>query len=82
MKTLRIIRAARVLVERRAAYAGRKEKTHCICPFFSPLSVKHFSWIVFLQKQRYHYIWSVALNGAETWTLRAVDQKHLESFEM
>jgi hypothetical protein len=28
------------------------------------------------------YIWSVALYGAETWTLREVDQKHLESFEM
>jgi hypothetical protein len=28
------------------------------------------------------YIWSVALYGVETWTLRAVDQKHLESFEM
>jgi hypothetical protein len=28
------------------------------------------------------YIWSTALFGAETWTLRAVDQKHLESFEM
>jgi hypothetical protein len=28
------------------------------------------------------YIWSVALYGAETWTLRTVDQKHLESFEM
>jgi hypothetical protein len=28
------------------------------------------------------YIWSVALYGAETWTLRAVDQKHLGSFEM
>jgi len=28
------------------------------------------------------YVWSVALYGAETWTLRAVDQKHLESFEM
>jgi hypothetical protein len=24
----------------------------------------------------------LALYGAETWTLRAVDQKHLESFEM
>jgi hypothetical protein len=24
----------------------------------------------------------MALYGAETWTLRAVDQKHLESFEM
>jgi len=28
------------------------------------------------------YIWSLALYGAETWTLRAVHQKHLESFEM
>jgi len=28
------------------------------------------------------YIWSIALNGAETWTLRAVDQKRLESSRM
>jgi len=28
------------------------------------------------------YIWSIALYGAETGTLRAVDQKHMESFEM
>jgi len=28
------------------------------------------------------YIWSLALYGAETWTLRAVDEKHVESFEM
>jgi len=28
------------------------------------------------------YVWSIALYGAETWTLRATDQKHLESFEM
>jgi len=28
------------------------------------------------------YIWSIALYGAETWKIRAVDQKHLESFEM
>jgi hypothetical protein len=27
-------------------------------------------------------VWSIALYGAETWTLRAVDQKQLESFEM
>jgi len=27
------------------------------------------------------YVWSIALYGAETWTLRVVDQKHLESFE-
>jgi len=28
------------------------------------------------------YVWSTALYGAENWTLPAVDQKHLESFEM
>jgi len=28
------------------------------------------------------YIWSIALCGAETGTVRAVDQKQLESFEM
>ena len=28
------------------------------------------------------YVWSIALCGAETWTLRATDQKHLECFEM
>jgi hypothetical protein len=28
------------------------------------------------------YIWSIALYGAVNWALRAVDQKHLESFEM
>ena len=27
------------------------------------------------------YIWSIALYGADTWTLRAVDRKHLESFK-
>ena len=29
-----------------------------------------------------YYIWSMALYGAETWTLRAADRKYLESFEM
>jgi hypothetical protein len=28
------------------------------------------------------YIWSIALYGAENWTLRKLDQKYLESFEM
>ena len=28
------------------------------------------------------YIWSIALYGAETWALRAVEQKQLESSEM
>jgi hypothetical protein len=34
------------------------------------------------KKQVKCYIWSIALYGAETWTLRAVDQKHLGSFKM
>jgi hypothetical protein len=28
------------------------------------------------------YVWSIALYGAETWTLRAVDRKQLKSFGM
>jgi hypothetical protein len=28
------------------------------------------------------HIWSIALYGGETWTLRKVDQKYLEGFEM
>ena len=28
------------------------------------------------------YVWSMAVYGAETWTLRATDQERLESFEM
>jgi hypothetical protein len=28
------------------------------------------------------YIWTITLYGAETWTLRATDQKYLESFEV
>jgi hypothetical protein len=28
------------------------------------------------------YIWSIALYGVGNWTLRGVDQKHLQSFEM
>ena len=28
------------------------------------------------------YVWSMALYGAETWMFRAIDQKHLECFEM
>jgi hypothetical protein len=36
-----------------------------------------------LRKKRVKcYVWIVALYDAETWTLRAVDDKYLESFEM
>jgi hypothetical protein len=34
------------------------------------------------KKQAKCYVWSIALYGAETWMRWAVDQKHLESFEM
>jgi hypothetical protein len=27
------------------------------------------------------YIWSIVFSGAETWTLRKVDQKYLDSFK-
>jgi hypothetical protein len=29
-----------------------------------------------------HYIWSIALYGTKTWTLRKLDQKYVESFKM
>jgi hypothetical protein len=35
-----------------------------------------------MEKLVKYYIWSLALYGAETWTLRKVDQNSLESFEM
>ena len=28
------------------------------------------------------HIWNMAINGAETWTLRTEDLKYLENFEM
>ena len=28
------------------------------------------------------YVWSIALYGSETWTLRKLEQKYLDSFEM
>ena len=28
------------------------------------------------------YIWSIALCGVEKWTVRKIDQKYLECFEM
>jgi len=39
-----------------------------------------FIYIIFVQI--FLYIWSIALYGAETWKILAVDQKHLDSFEM
>jgi len=55
-----------------AKAAFNKKRT----PFTSTLDLK-------LRKKPVKcYVWSIALYGAETWTLRAVDQKHLETFEM
>jgi hypothetical protein len=34
------------------------------------------------KKPAKRYVWSTALCGAETWVLREVDRKYLESFEM
>jgi hypothetical protein len=28
------------------------------------------------------YVWSIALYGSDTWTLRKLERKYLESFEM
>jgi hypothetical protein len=55
---------------------------------YSNFNVMHPFWCLQLINEIRHtelvkcYIWSMALYGAETWTLRAVDKKHLESFEM
>jgi hypothetical protein len=39
-------------------------------------------WTLIYGKLVKYYSWSLALYGAETWTLRKVDQNSLESFEM
>jgi hypothetical protein len=46
-----------------------------ITPFFSEFHANSFGAVNLI-------IWSIALYGIETWTIRAVDQKHLKSFEM
>jgi hypothetical protein len=33
------------------------------------------------EKLTKHYVWNTALYGTETWTIRKVDQKHLESLK-
>jgi hypothetical protein len=55
-----------------AKAAFNKKKT----PFTSKLDL-------YLRKKLVKcYIWSIALSGGETWTLRKENQKYLESFEM
>jgi hypothetical protein len=36
----------------------------------------------FKEETKKWYVWSIALYGAETWALRKVYQKYLESFEL
>ena len=33
-------------------------------------------------KEAFSRVWSIALNGSETWKLRKLDKKYLESFKM
>jgi hypothetical protein len=75
----------------------RTEGFYCVMPLNAFLSVRcteagikfplpNFSLISYNLELRNKlvkcYIWNIALYGAETWTLRTVDQKHMESFEM
>jgi hypothetical protein len=68
--------------------------TRCICEIKSMVAMSKSAFNrkkTFFHQQTGHkfkkklvkcYIWSMALHGAEIWRLRAVDQKHLESFEL
>jgi hypothetical protein len=38
--------------------------------------------LIFEEETYECYIWSIVLYGAETWTLRKIDHKCLESFEI
>jgi len=40
------------------------------------------SGLKFEEESGKHYIWSAALCGAENWTLRKVDRKYLENFDI
>ena len=65
-------------------------RTHHLGDRMSPAS--HFdrlsSWVddhlhfIYISNLVKCYVWSIALYGAETWTLRTIDKKYLESFEM
>jgi hypothetical protein len=54
----------------------------CESAFTVPCYVVPYADLELRKKLVKCYIRSIALYGAETWTLRAVEQKHLESFEM
>jgi hypothetical protein len=44
--------------------------------FTSKLNIEHRKKLVRC------YVWSIALYGSETWTLRKLERKYLESFEV
>jgi hypothetical protein len=51
--------------------------------FYEKRALFTITWDLELRKKLVKcYVWSIALYGAETWTLLAVDQKRLESFKM
>ena len=49
---------------------------------FNNINIHTYAHIYLRKKLVKCYILSMALYGSETWTLRAADQKYLESFEM
>jgi len=53
-----------------------------IIAVFFEIHTKHINALWAERRISEYYSWSMALYGAETWTLRAADQKYLESFEM
>jgi hypothetical protein len=64
--------------------SGRRDAASCTRATGFTSHVVHSNGCVLSQNISFypHHIWSIALYGAETWTLRAFHQKQLESFEM
>ena len=60
----------------------RKTKTVAVYVRIVTLSFTSKLDLNLMKKPVKCYVWSMALYGAETWKLRATDQKRLESFEM
>jgi hypothetical protein len=55
----------------------------CVClEFWHPGGVFTSKYAVSMRIFFYLDVYSIALYGAETWTIRVVDRRHLENFEM
>jgi len=67
-------------------YARRTMKLNPVLPWQKQHKKDFFStrklYLILRKKLIKCYIWSVALYGAEVWTLRKSDQKYLEGFKM